>query len=175
EKMWMPAGSYWTQPAGEAHITAAQGEENIAYVEIESGPYLVKPTEEAYDNGERPINVDVSNMVWLDASETTLIDNSRASNMTEIGVLWKEEELSGFLIKIPENLEVDISTEGTIFDAVVIAGRPKYDIDEEAELDPGSSFSSDGHVIHRLYSPPDGESLLYVRTDSDFKISLAER
>ncbi|MEM6878271.1 MAG: DUF4437 domain-containing protein, partial [Bacteroidota bacterium] len=117
-------------------------------------------------------------MVWLDASETTLIDNSRASNMTEIGVLWEEEDLSGFLIKIPENLEVDISTEGTIFDAVVIAGRPKYDIDEaegEAELDPGSSFSSDGRVIHRLYSPPDGESLLYVRTDSDFKISLAER
>ena len=29
EKMWMPPGSFWTQPAGEAHITAAQGEESI--------------------------------------------------------------------------------------------------------------------------------------------------
>lgn len=26
EKMWMLAGSFWTQPAGENHITAANGE-----------------------------------------------------------------------------------------------------------------------------------------------------
>ena len=29
ENMWMPPGSFWTQPAGEAHITSAKGEENI--------------------------------------------------------------------------------------------------------------------------------------------------
>lgn len=36
----MPLGSFWTQPSGEVHITAAKGEENIAYVEIDSGPDL---------------------------------------------------------------------------------------------------------------------------------------
>lgn len=38
--MWMPAGSYWTQPAGEAHITSAAGDFNMAYIEIQNGPYL---------------------------------------------------------------------------------------------------------------------------------------
>ena len=42
EHMWMKPGSFWTQPRGEVHITAAKGEENIALVEIDSGPYLVK-------------------------------------------------------------------------------------------------------------------------------------
>ena len=36
----MPAGSFWTQPAGEVHITSARGQETIAYVEIDEGPYL---------------------------------------------------------------------------------------------------------------------------------------
>ena len=59
-------GSFWTQPKGEVHITAAKGTTNVAYIEIEEGPYLVLPTEEAFDSGERPINVDASNIVWID-------------------------------------------------------------------------------------------------------------
>jgi hypothetical protein len=31
ENMWLPAGSFWTQPAGESHITAAIGKNNIAF------------------------------------------------------------------------------------------------------------------------------------------------
>ena len=53
-KMWMPAGSFWTQPAGEDHTTAANTETNLIYLEIDSGPYLVKPSKEKFDNGERP-------------------------------------------------------------------------------------------------------------------------
>ena len=41
--MWMPAGSFWTQPKGEVHITAAKGNTNVALVEIDKGPYLVLP------------------------------------------------------------------------------------------------------------------------------------
>ena len=67
EIMWLPAGSFWTQPAGEAHVTAANGKSNIAYIEINSGPYLVQPTERAFDNGERPMNVDPSHIVWQDS------------------------------------------------------------------------------------------------------------
>ena len=52
EAMWMPRGSFWTQPAGESHITSAKGNTNIAFIEIDSGPYLVKPKKEAFDNGE---------------------------------------------------------------------------------------------------------------------------
>ena len=66
ENMWMPVGSFWTQPKGEVHITAAKGSTNVAYIEIDKGPYLVLPPKEAFDSGERPINVDASNIVWID-------------------------------------------------------------------------------------------------------------
>ena len=62
--MWMPKSSYWTQPAGEAHITSAKGKNNIALVEIDSGPYLVIPTTDKFDNGERPYNIHASNILW---------------------------------------------------------------------------------------------------------------
>jgi len=61
--MWMAPGSFWTQPRGEAHITSATGV-SIAYVEIDSGPYLVAPADQAEDHGERPVNVDTTNLVW---------------------------------------------------------------------------------------------------------------
>ena len=51
EKMWLPTGSFWTQPAGEVHITAASGSKNLAYIEIDGGPYLVLPSEDASDQG----------------------------------------------------------------------------------------------------------------------------
>jgi len=81
ENMWLPAGSFWTQPAGEVHITSAEGMENIAYIEIDSGPYLVKPAEEAFDNRERPVNVDKSNLVWLNADDITWIEHKNNRKM----------------------------------------------------------------------------------------------
>lgn len=70
--MWMGPGSFWTQPAGESHITAAaKGTKATVFLEILEGPYLVKPSEEAFDNGERPINIDRTNIVWLDAADIT--------------------------------------------------------------------------------------------------------
>ena len=41
-KQWLPAGSYWSQPLGHEHITAASGENNVIFIEIDTGPYLVK-------------------------------------------------------------------------------------------------------------------------------------
>ena len=74
EKSWMPTGSYWTQPAGHNHITAANGETNLIYLEIDTGPYLVKPSLEQFENGEHPINVHASNMVWLNQDESAQLD-----------------------------------------------------------------------------------------------------
>ena len=44
----------------------ANGRENLIYLEIDSGPYLVNPANTAFDNGERPINQHKDNIVWLD-------------------------------------------------------------------------------------------------------------
>ena len=73
-EMWMPPGSFWTQPAGEVHITAAKGGDAMAYIEIDQGPYLVLPKEKAFDKGERPVNVVPSNVVWLSGSESNWVD-----------------------------------------------------------------------------------------------------
>ena len=120
ENMWMPAGSFWTQPVGEPHITSAKGEENIAYVEIDSGPYLVNPLEEAFDNGERPINIDKSNLVWLDASKTKIIVEGKSTKNIAVAFLWENKEVTGNLIKLPANFTREIISDGNQYHAVMI-------------------------------------------------------
>lgn len=169
EKMWMPPGSFWTQPAGEVHITAAQGEENIAYVEIDRGPYLVKPTEEAFDNGERPVNVDVRNIVWLDASKTTLVDAPQAA----ISFLWKNGNTSGYLVKLSPRFTGNIHSTGTPFHGVVITGEVGYRLPmakADSILDPGSYFTSTGPSVHTLQNAGTEESLIYLRTNGQVQI-----
>lgn len=172
-EMWMPPGSYWTQPKGEAHITAAKGSVNVAYIEIEEGPYLVQPTEEAFDRGERPVNVDASNIVWLDASNTRWIA-SNDSHGPAMAFLWGDPidgQLSGSLIKLPAGFRGEIRTSGTSFRAVIARGNVTLSESELAAeaLRPGSSFGSNGKAVHRIESGSEEESLLYVRTRGVFE------
>ena len=37
---WLPKGSFWVQPAGGNHVTAAGDENNLIYLEIDHGPIL---------------------------------------------------------------------------------------------------------------------------------------
>ena len=172
QNMWLPAGSFWTQPAGEAHITAAQGDNNIAYIEIEEGPYLVKPESEAFDNGERPVNVDKTNLVWLDASNIKWIDDQ--SSGVQTAFLWgnpQGDNLNGRFIKLPKNFNGHIETEGNDFRAIVIQGSLQYTAgvqDEKTNLISGSYFGSEGDAVHKLY--PEDETIIYVRTDQPFTI-----
>lgn len=178
EKMWMPAGSFWTQPAGASHITAAKGDVNIAYIEIDSGPYLVKPEKEAFDTRERPVNIDKSNLVWLDASETILIgkrEGKESSNGPAISFLWGEHEpnkLRGTLIKIPAGFEGEIASEGSVFHAVVIEGKLTYHLPAKKDaygLEAGSYFSSEGNSNHFISSKK--ETTIYVRSNEKYTVS----
>ena len=65
EEMFMPAGSFWMQPAGGVHITAAKGINSLAYIEVEDA-FGVLPAEKEFHSADRPINVDASNIVWID-------------------------------------------------------------------------------------------------------------
>lgn len=175
KEMWMPAGSFWTQPAGEAHITAAKGSENMAFIEIQEGPYLVRPIEQAFDNGERPINVDPSNIVWVD-----LPGQSATSSSPKVAYLWgtpQENELNGTLVKIPAGFTGKLSGGGPTFQAVVIQGQLQYQMPNEAEvktLKPGSYFSAEGKSIHHISSKINKESIIYVRTAGKFDIISAK-
>ena len=84
EKSWMGPGSFRIQPAGESHITAAaSGNEGTAFLEIMEGPYLVKSPESAFDNGERPLNIDARNLVWIYASDVSWVDQPATTGVAE--------------------------------------------------------------------------------------------
>lgn len=180
ESMWMPKGSFWTQPKGEVHITAAEGSNTLAYIEIEKGPYLVLPTEKAFDNGERPVNIDEMNIVWLDASNVVWIDQSLNDNIEDspnVSFLWgnpNEDELRGMLIKFPLEFEGDINSFGSTLNAVIIQGQLQYKMpnkDEIKTLESGSYFSSEGKSIHQITSISEEETIIYIRTNGKVEVN----
>ncbi len=171
ENMWMKPGSFWTQPEGESHITSARGKENIAYVEIDHGPYLVRPVDQAFDNGERPVNIDVSNIIWLANNETNIISsNSNA----KISFLWKSnkaDNLQGLFVKFPKGFKGVLKSDGAIFHSIVVSGELDYELPKEKtikKLDIGSYFTSEGKSIHNITS--ENGVVVYIRTNGKIKI-----
>lgn len=169
-KLWLPATSYWTQPAGENHITAADGDSNLIYLEIDSGPYLVRPTEQQFANGEYPVNVHADNLVWLDATHSSIIEGDQLA----ISYLWQKQEqpaLRGYLVKLPASTHIGIASEANAFRAVVIQGEVTYRSVETAQpqaLSEGSYFSATGQFNHQLHTH--NETVLYVRSDGGLRI-----
>ena len=173
--MWLPTGSFWTQPKGEVHITAAKGRTNVAYIEIEQGPYLVLSTEEAFDSGERPVNVDASNIVWVDPPGIPAYADG-----PKVAFLWgnpQDNQLNGTLVKLPAGFAGKIDSHGSTFRAVVIKGRPGYQVPAETDVEtlgPGSYFGATGESVHRVSSEAGGESIIYVRTDGKYDVIPAK-
>lgn len=170
ENMWMKPGSFWTQPLGESHITSAKGEENIALVEIDYGPYLVKPISEAFDSGERPINIDASNIVWLTNEKTTWVVSA---SKAEISFLLENKELKSLFVKLPQGYHGEIETEGNTFHSVVIRGELNYMMPQTKEskiLDAGSYFGSTDKAFHTITNTTEKEIILYVRTNGEVKV-----
>ena len=173
ENMWMPVGSFWTQPAGESHITSAKGTENIAYIEIDKGPYLVRPVDKAFDNGERPVNVDASNIVWVNPSEKSASDNK-----SKRAFLWgnpQDDNPNGNFIKLLSGFNGKILSQGSSFHGVVIKGQPQYQMPNEEDtktLEPGSYFSSEGESVHQISCKTEGDCIIYVRTNGKFDVTL---
>ncbi|GLP95144.1 DUF4437 domain-containing protein [Paraferrimonas sedimenticola] len=159
-KMWMPQGSFWTQPAGESHITAAKGSGNIAYIEIDQGPYLVKPVEEAFDKGERPVNVDVSNLVWVEFEPST-------ANV-EIAYLWgspSDSQVNGTMLRLPAGFNGSIQTDNELR-SVVISGQITH---RGKALSPGSYFGSATPTTYKLSA--EQQSVVYLRSKGRYRIA----
>jgi len=168
-QMWMPAGSFWTQPKGEVHITAAKGVTNMALVEIDKGPYLVLAPEEAFDSGEKPINVAPSNIVWVDPPGMPT-----SANGPKLAYLWgtlQDGQSNGTFIKLPAGFTGKIHSHGATFRAVVIKGQPQYLGADIKTLEPGSYFGSKGESEHQISSKAEEESIIYVGTDGKYEIT----
>ena len=170
EKSWLATGSFWTQPAGHNHITAASAESNLIYLEIDQGPYLVQPSKEQFDNGEHSINLHQSNMVWLGHDESALIDSQNAS----IVHLWRnydDDLTSGILIKLASGFAGKIISDGNSLRSVLISGEVNLNSNNNqtlATLRPGSYFASNGNFTHWLRA--NSESILYLRYDGKLNI-----
>ncbi|WPJ97152.1 DUF4437 domain-containing protein [Coraliomargarita algicola] len=169
--MWMPAGSFWTQPKGEVHITAAAGSGSLAYIEIEEGPYLVQPEDEAFDSGERPVNMDKDNLVWLTADDMKWIQADGAA----IAVLWGKTEagqLNGSMLRLPAGFNGSILTEAKRFGAVIVQGEPSYtqSSGDTFTLEAGSYVRSVGRSTHKIKAADNEASTLYIRTDGPYRV-----
>ena len=168
DERWMPAGSFWTQPKGQVHITSAKGATNIALVEIDHGPYRVLPIEMAFDKGEQPVKVDPSNLVWVDPPGFDASDDG-----PKIARLWgniQKGHSHGSFVRLPAGFSGEIHSQGSTFRAVVIKGHPVYHGLRTTELDAGSHFSSEDASIHRISSSRGVASILYIRASNPYQI-----
>ncbi len=178
--MWMGPGSFWTQPAGEVHITSAQsGPGATAFLEIFEGPYLVQPPHQAFDNGERPLNLEERNVVWLTPNDITWIsqtENAVAEDDVKISFLWGRPnagELNGTLLKLPPGFDGELIGNDAWLRAVVILGQTTHRLAnayETSDLLPGSYFGSKGGATHRISCAAKDECLLYVRTKGTYEL-----
>lgn len=171
EEMWLSTSSYWTQPAGEVHITSANASNNLAYIEIEEGPYLVLPTEKAFDNGERPINVDASNIVWLDQPGIPVTTNG-----PKVAYLWSkphQNKLSGTLVKLQSGFNAELHSNASTLRAVVVQGRTNHQVLDDSEvknLEPGSYFGSTSKTVHQISCAEGEDCIIYVRSNGNFNV-----
>ena len=167
EKMWLPTGSFWTQPAGESHVTAADGQDNLIYLEIDSGPYLVLAAKKAFDNGERAINVDERNLVWLNAKDIKWLKKSKV----QIAYLWGEPHLAnGSFVKLPAGFAGNIKNDKGL-KAVVVRGKASYQWKGEKTktvLSASSFFSSTAQGAHKINV--ETEVVLYVNSNGRYTV-----
>ena len=177
EEMWLPPGSFWTQPAGDVHITAADAAINLAYIEIQEGPYLVQPTEEAFPNDEVEINQDASTLIWLDASSLAWVDAlGAAASGPKVALLWgdpQDDAASGALIELPAGAASMVRGRGASLRAVVVQGAVAYRMPSEViTLEPGSYVGSGGAATLGLdfACSADQACLIYVRAEGGFDV-----
>lgn len=173
EFQWMSNGSFWTQPAGGIHITAAKGEDALAYIEVEDR-FGVLPAKEQFNSGEQPVNVDVSNLVWLPLNQGE--NNVRVAR---VAFLWGKPEgfqYRGTLLRIPSRTKGRIASSATNFKAVVIRGELQYSSIEEPKsltLKPGSLFTAKSGFTHEI-STSNGEVYIYTRSNSNYAFSIVD-
>ena len=174
EERWLEAGSFWTQPAGEVHITAAKGDENVAYIEIEEGPYLVHPADQAFERPEAPIQMPLSEMSWSDPDGTTPSDDG--PKIVELAGNPGNDTLRRTLVRLPAGYVGSIQGDAADLHVVVILGAAEHhapDHTKKRSLPSGSYFGSTGQAEHVLQADSDEGCLLCIRTAGEFALGAA--
>ncbi|WP_256451672.1 DUF4437 domain-containing protein [Lutibacter sp. A64] len=143
----------------------------MAFLDIQEGPYLVKPTSEAFDNGERPINVDKTNMVWLNANDIEWV--ATKSNVAT-AFLWgshEKNQLRATLLKLPAGFNGKIKNLNPNFRTVVISGSIIHQFSKKEaknKLAPGSYFGVKQNKTSTISAAK--ETIIYIRSNGKFKV-----
>jgi hypothetical protein len=170
-QMWMPTGSFWTQPKGGSHITSASSGETVAYIEIDEGPYLVKPVDEAFTTEEQPVNVDASRIAWFNAITDS---NNLTQDGPKIALLWGDldkDRPGGMLVKLPSGATIQLNNPGDAAHAVVIKGGVLHQGDVRTLLQPGS-YMSLGEGGTTISCEASEACTLYVRAQRTVTVSM---
>ncbi|WP_430430867.1 DUF4437 domain-containing protein [Oceanicaulis sp.] len=178
--MWMPEGSFWTQPAGEGHVTAASGQTNLAYIEIDEGPYLVQPVDEAFDAGERPVNLHATNLVWLDAPAPS---GPEGQNEFEGGpsltVLWGDPAagVSGALLSLPYGASYPVQAGREPTRLVPVTGEIEVhhpDLDMARRVSPGGYIGAPRGERVDLVCQTGPACTVYLRGAQAYRIQTSQ-
>jgi hypothetical protein len=153
--MWMVPGSFWTQPQSESHITSSRGD-SMAYVEIDDGPYLVHPADQAKPVPEKPVNLDASNLVWT-ASSVEGVQVSRLWGEPDVGV-------GGVMVRVQPGVVTRLEATEAVR-AVVVEGSPSVG-EKGGVAAPGSLISGTAHRVVGGHAA----TLLYLRTSRGFTL-----
>lgn len=157
--LWMEPGSFWTQPRGEVHVTSSSGI-SVAYVEIDDGPYLVASPAEARDFGEKPVNVDASNLVW---SATTVEGAERA-------LLWGRPGAGpgGTMFRLIPGTRAELTSDNAMR-AVVVAGSLRH---SSGRSSPAGSLHTGPSIPLHCHS--DDACVVYLRSEGALGLRPAE-
>ena len=173
EKLWMPTGSFWKQPLGENHITAAKGKNNLAFIEIESAPYLVMPPEKAFLTKEKPINMFPSNIIWLDDQSSSWISGPHL----RIAYLWGQldkEHKNGTFLKLKKRYSGRFKHNSNNLKLVIITGKIKLKINgDEKKLSPSSYVGFNSPVNHEILCESSEDCIFYVKSLGKYEFAQA--
>ena len=93
----------------------------------------------------------LSNSTWIDQPVM-----QPSVNGPKLAFLWgnpQDDQLNGTLVKLQAGFTGKIRSHGSTFRAVVIQGRPQYQVPGETNiktLEPGSYVSSEGESVHQV-------------------------
>lgn len=173
EDVWMPAGSFWTQPRGGVHITAALGEETYAIIEIDEGPYLVLGVDEQFEDQDDPINMPASEIRWEPATVQVEGYAQPAASMAPLFGSRSAGSRSGLLLKLPPGYRGTLDTGDGTFRAVVVEGELALGAAEGGSprtLATGSYLGSHGAAKHDIACLSEADCVLYLSVDCDYRI-----
>ncbi|MEM7676575.1 MAG: DUF4437 domain-containing protein, partial [Myxococcota bacterium] len=157
---WMAQGAYWTQAKGAVHITAAQGPETLAYIEIDEGPYLVWPVDRAFEADQKSRNIDAKDIAWTSTKKDV-----------EVAALWGDSTnggIHGSFFRIPPGFQGTLQNIGSSFRGVLVAGAFNLG---EISLKPGAYFDAFEPTAQRISCEGKEACIVYTRTKGAFDVN----